>query len=148
MVRQRDARRRRVEIVKGLTDNIRDDVRAPAACWRLLLDGDQYVGATHAVADRRHVQRSQHLDVDDFRLDALEGQSVGRGESLADHGEAGDNRRMTAGSQHPRAARHRHLIDADRRCSLHREERLVLEDEDWIVVADRSLEHQIGLLRI
>src|SRR5271165_4272398 len=70
MVGQRDSRRRRVEIVEGLTDDVRYDIRAPAACRRLLPDSDKDVGASYAVAYRRDVHRPQHLDIDHFRLDA------------------------------------------------------------------------------
>ena len=145
MIGQRDSRRRRVEIVEGLTDDIRYDIRAPAAGRRLLLDSHKDVGASYAVADWRDVQRPQHLDIDHFRFDALGLQLVGGGKSLADHRKAGDNGRVPAGPQDFRAARHRRLFGADRHMPLHREERLMLEDEDRIVVANRSLEHQIRL---
>ena len=148
VIRQRDTRGRSVEIVEGLAHNVRHDVRTPSAGRGLLLDGNKDVGSPHAVADWRDVQGPQHLDVDHFRLDAFGVQTFGGGKSLPDHREAGDNCGVTAGPQHPRAAWHRHIINADRRRSLHRQQRLVLKHENRIVVADRGLQHQIGLFGI
>ena len=70
-VRRGDAHRRAVEIVERLVGDDRDDLGAPAAQARVLLDGEQAVRPGDRAEDRLRVERHQRAHVDHLAVDAV-----------------------------------------------------------------------------
>jgi hypothetical protein len=78
-MRGSNANRRTGQRAERLFGHDRDDLRAPAAQPRVLLDREQPAGLGHLGQDRPGIERHQRPDVDDRGLDAvLGGQLLGR----------------------------------------------------------------------
>ena len=72
-MRRSDPHRRPVEFVERLVGDDRNDLRAPAAQPRILLDGEQPMRARHRAEDSPGIERDQRAHVDDFAVDAVLG---------------------------------------------------------------------------
>src|SRR5436190_7838065 len=70
-VRRRDAHWRAVEVVERLVGDDRHDLGAPAAQPRVLLHGENAMGAADGTQDRLGVERHQRAHIDNFRVDAV-----------------------------------------------------------------------------
>src|SRR5690606_22720340 len=142
-VRRRYADDRSIEIPEELVRDDRGDFGAPAAKTRVLLDGHKASRLRDLAQDRLRVERHERAHVDDGRVDAVLALHRLRGLQTPGHPRRQRNaRHILAVAQHLRLAE---LVDVltVRDLALRRIERLLLEEEHGVVVADRGGEQSL-----
>src|SRR5207244_13575524 len=128
-----------------LRDERHDVARKRAARIRLV-DGDEAAGPFHRLVDRLLVERRRRARVDDLAGDPL-GLELGRGgHGHSDHPADRDDGHVVAVADHARLAE-RDRVRLLRDVALHGVERLVPEEDDGIVVADRLDQEPRRVLR-
>ena len=145
-MRRGDANDGAVEVPERLIRDNRRDLRAPTTKPRIFFDCEQATRFGDGAEDGPCVQRDQRAHVDDFGVDAMFAlQNIRRFERTRDHERKRDNGAVAACAQNLGCAqRIDDLAIGD--FPLHGVERLVLMEDDGIVVPDRRghQAHDIG----
>ena len=146
-MRRRDPHDRAVEVPEELLGHDRRDLGAPTAEPRVLFDGHEPAGLRDLTQDRLRVERHERAHVDDRRVDAvLLLQDLGRLERARHHERERADRDVFALAHDVRLTE-RHDVLAVRHLALSRVERLLLEKQDRVVVADRGRHHPLHVGR-
>ena len=127
-------------------DEPRHDSARPPALRGLFLDDEQAPGAPQRGGERLVVERHEAAQVDDLALDSLGRERLSGRERLRDGTREREDRQIAAGAAHERRAEQRERRHRAATAALDAVERLVLEEEHGVRVADRRLQQQLGVV--
>src|SRR5438309_58293 len=139
-----DALDRRVEVVERLLGDEGGDLRPHPGEARARLDHDRAVGLPHRADDRLGVHRAQGSRIDHLDRQTLRVQLGGDLHRAVHHAHIGDDRHVPSLPAHDRLAEGNREVWVVGNLALDRVERLGLDEDHRVIVADRRLQEPLG----
>src|SRR3990172_1544095 len=149
-VRQRhffraDAPHRRVQPVEAFFADARGDLGLHTERAPFLGHDDGAIRLAHRLEDGLQIERAQRAQIDDLCIDSFLGQHVRRAKRRLEHAPVGHDRHVLAGALNVALAE-RHDVVAVRHLALDAVDGGMLEEDDWIGIADGGLEHALRVV--